>query len=140
MSSFFSNVKLNNYSLCTRLCWSGNICACNYEKKKWKHYIVSNEIFSQNFSKFSLHQILQLLRDAVGVHTDSACQHFFPCCISNQQVHWELYHRNSDTLERARYIAKQHRIVQLNYKGVFIQVSFETVSTWESFKHWGNRY
>ena len=84
MLSFISNIKLNNYSLCTRLWGLGKNCAFNSERGKALYFL----------SKFNPHQLSESVRDAFGIHINkivktgiiSICQHFYPCHILTDAI------------------------------------------------------
>ena len=95
--------------------------------------------------KFSLKICHNFVRDAVRVITHSWSQYW--CYMlklqlpaiwrmqSNQWAHLQLYHRNPDTLRRARHIAKLNCLIQPNYGEVGTHATCGTGNLWEIFNN-----
>ena len=73
------------------------------------------------------------------LHTNSSIPGVYWQIQSNRRVHLELCHKNPDTPEKARYIAKSDCVIQLNHREVWIHASCETARTWEIFEHQGTK-
>ena len=62
MSNFITNIKSNNYSLCTKLWRPARNCVINFEKTETLCFLKTV------LSKFSVNQIWQLVREVDGMY------------------------------------------------------------------------
>ena len=134
--------------------WRNCIFNSQKQKKKIEIYIFK-QIFSQNAasSNFPIRErhsynnhsqnwnwcYILTLHATSYTHTTSYIPAMFWRIQSNRQVHLELFHRNPDTLRRARHTAKPDHLIQVNYWEVHTHASCGTASIWQSFKHWGTK-